>query len=187
MNQNDELRDFSNTKSLSVGCWVSVGLLGNSNSLTYKNSYESVLISIILHTGALRKALLTGWLDGWLVRPQLRLWGPPMFGKKKKPVSSYDTPFMSDGARGGGRVGGEEMVERGSSSRKRGRGVKWRQVFHDKPYNPPPLLYSSSLHQLVHRECSKLAQEQTLVSHFPLSCYRLLFAFIQPPYPSDLI
>lgn len=83
MNQNDELRDFSNAKSLSVGCWVSVGLLGNSNSLTYKNSYESVLISIILHTGALRKALLTGWLDGWLVRPQLRLWGPPMFGKRR--------------------------------------------------------------------------------------------------------
>ena len=71
--------------------------------------------------------------------------GPSHDWEKKKPVSSYDTPFMSDGTEGGGCSGGEEeMAERGSSSRKRGRGVKWRQVFHDKPYNPPPPLYSSS-------------------------------------------
>lgn len=54
-------------------------------------------------------------------------------------MSLQDSPFMSDEARGVGGSGGEEMAERGSSSRKTGRGVKWRQVFHDKPYNPPPL------------------------------------------------
>lgn len=43
---------------------------------------------------------------------------------------------MNDGEEGGARVGGKEMAERGSSSRKRGKGVKWRQVFSDKPYNP---------------------------------------------------
>lgn len=82
------------------------------------------------------------------------------------------------------------MAERGSSSRKRGRGVKWRQVFHDKPYNPPLLLYFSyfsSLLRLVHREYSKLAHKQTLVSHFSLFCNLLLFDVIRPPYPSDLI
>lgn len=62
----------------------------------------------------------------------------PRFGERNNPESLQDSPFMSD-EDGGGGPGGEEMAERGSSSRKTGRGVKWRQVFHDKPYNPPPL------------------------------------------------
>lgn len=95
---------------------------------------------------------------------------------------------MNDGAGGGGRVGGEEMSERGSSSRKRGRGVKWRQVFHDKPYNPPPLLYSSSLHR--HWSTESTANQPKSGHLLVISlflCYLLLLAFIQPPYPSDLI
>lgn len=95
---------------------------------------------------------------------------------------------MNDGAVGGGRVGGEEMAERGSSSRKRGRGVKWRQVFHDKPYNPQPLLYSSSLHR--HRSAESTANQPKNRHLLVISlflCYLLLLAFIQPPYPSDLI
>lgn len=92
------------------------------------------------------------------------------------------------GQEGGGRAGGEEMAERGSSSRKRGRGVKWRQVFHDKPYNPPPLLYSSSLgrHQSAESTANQPKNRHLLVISLFL-CYLLLLAFIQPPYPSDLI
>lgn len=83
------------------------------------------------------------WSPGWLViEAPAQALGPSCVWEKKKAVSLRDTLLMSDGAGGAGRVGGEEMVERGSSSRKRGRGVKWRQVFHDKPYNPPLLLSS---------------------------------------------
>lgn len=78
-----------------------------------------------------------GWLDGCSGPSSCR--ALPCLGKKKA-VSPQDTPSVNDGAEGGAGVGGEKMAERGSSSRKRGRGVKWRQVFHDKPY--PPLFFS---------------------------------------------
>lgn len=37
---------------------------------------------------------------------------------------------------GAGGSGGQEVAERGRSSRKTGGGVKWSQVFRDKPDNP---------------------------------------------------
>lgn len=149
---------------------ISEGLLVNSS---FSHLKELIWISVGINNTGWWSFMKSSahWLTGWLVsEAPAQAVGPSHVWEKKKPMSSSDTPFMSDGAWGGCRAG-EEMAERGSSSRKRGRGVKWRQVFHDKPYNPPPLLYfscSSSLLQLVHREYSKLAHKQTLVGHFPL-------------------
>lgn len=107
----------------------------------------------------------------------------PGFCGKNNPVDAHDSPFMSDEGGGGGASAGEEMAERGSSSRKTGRGVKWRQVFHAKPYNPPPL----PLLQFPPQTGPLRSQEQTLVPRFPIFSFLLLFPVIQPPYPSDLI
>lgn len=102
---------------------------------------------------------------------------PVMSVKRRQlgPVIPEDTLCMNDRAEVSGIE--EEMAERGNSSRKRGRGVKWRQVFHDKPSSPPPLLRYRSLRW----EYCKPAQEQTLVSG------SLLLLALLHLYPSDLI
>lgn len=96
---------------------------------------------------------------------------------------------MNDREEGGAGVGGKEMAERGSSSRKRGKGVKWRQVFSDKPYNPHlSFFYSSSLLQQWSTESSENEpKNRHLLATSLFLFYLLLLALIQPPYSSDLI
>lgn len=46
------------------------------------------------------------WLTGWLVsEAPAQVVGPSHVWEKKKPMSSQDTPLMSDGAGGGWRRG----------------------------------------------------------------------------------
>ncbi|CAB1432714.1 unnamed protein product [Pleuronectes platessa] len=85
--------------------------------------------------------------------PALPSMGPSLvWGKKEQPEAGEPQDARCMNACGGG-AAGEEMAERSSSCRKRGRGVKWRQVFHDKPFNPPPppTPSSSSLHRTLWR------------------------------------
>lgn len=80
---------------------------------------------------------------------------------------------MSDEGGGAGGSGGEAMAERGSSSRKAGRGVKWRQVFHDKPYNPPT---SSSTPVPSTNWSTEISADRPKNRHlFPASLFSLTF------------
>lgn len=79
------------------------------------------------------------------------------------------------------------MSERSSSSRKREKEVKWRQVFHNRPYNPRLFFSFSPLH---HQRSTESSENQTKNSHLLVTSFFFTF-FCQPlfqsPYPLNLI
>lgn len=83
-------------------------------------------------------------------------------------------------------VGGGRWLKEAAQAEREGEGLSGGRCSMTNLTTPHHFFYSSSL-WLVHWEQSKLAQEQTLVHHFPLFSYLPLLAFIQPPYPPDLI